>query len=334
MARRTTPHLSEAVEQYQRTRAVHVARSTLINDQSVLRRFVEGVNDPQVHLLTPERAEAWFATEAGRQSASSYNKVLQRVRGLLGFCQRRGWLAHDPLSELRPRPVPRKDRLQLSVSQLRALVECTENPRDRAIIATSVNTGLRASDLVALRIRDVDLDEGWLRTTIQKTNDVDRLPITSDLDAELRRWLSYYTERLAAHGQRLESDARLFPSLGSCNTVRGQVWGDPKPYVPANRPSAIVHRALMRIGIFETSQEGFHTIRRSVGRQVFELALESGHDGALRTAAALLGHKSTATTEIYLGIQSDRMKRDALLRGKSLLGAPAQDNVVRLDSIG
>ena len=57
-----------------------------MNDQSVLHRFVQGVGDPMAHALTSQAAEAWFAHEAGRQGPSSYNKVLQRVRGLLGFC--------------------------------------------------------------------------------------------------------------------------------------------------------------------------------------------------------------------------------------------------------
>lgn len=55
MARRQTPRLSEPFAQYQAARATRVARNTLINDQSVLRRFVEGVGDPYVHDLTSER---------------------------------------------------------------------------------------------------------------------------------------------------------------------------------------------------------------------------------------------------------------------------------------
>jgi hypothetical protein len=72
MPRKITPPLSEALVQYQRTRSVHVARSTLINDQSVLRRFVEGVGDPQVHGLSSAQAEDWFHEESTRQGPSSY----------------------------------------------------------------------------------------------------------------------------------------------------------------------------------------------------------------------------------------------------------------------
>src|SRR4051794_30278083 len=97
MPRRQSPRLSEAFQQYQTARSTRVAHNTLINDQSVLRRFVEGLGDPYVHNVTPERCEAWFVAEAVRQSASSYNKVLTRVRGLVAFCHRRGWLVGDPL---------------------------------------------------------------------------------------------------------------------------------------------------------------------------------------------------------------------------------------------
>jgi len=338
MPRRTTPRLSEAFAQYQRTRSAHTAATTLTNDQSVLRRFVEGVCDPQVHLLSQEATEAWFAGEALRQSPASYNKVLQRVRGLLGFCQRRGWLPIDPLAELRPRRVPRTDRLQLSTDELRQLVETAENPRDRGMLAMAVNTGLRASDLIRLKVGDLDLAQGMVRVEIQKTADLDWLPVTSDLDAEMRTWLVWYTKRLARRGVDIAFDMRLFPALGPRNSVRDGngrplPYGDPQPYKPMCHPARVVQRGLVRIGIDQTRMQGFHTVRRSVGRAVFELALESGHDGALRTAQALLGHKSSATTELYLGVSADRIKRDQLLKGKSLLGAPDESNVVQLRQV-
>lgn len=335
MPRRQTPRLSEALQQYQVTRSTYVARTTLQNDSSVLRRFVEGVQDPQVHNLGAQACEAYFAQETGRQSARSYNKVLMRVRGFLRFCITRGWLAHDPLVFLRPRKVTQNERLRLSPQQLRSLVESTDNQRDRALLAMAVNTGLRASDLVAMSVGQLDLEAGFVALTIQKTGDADRLPVTSDLDIEMRRWLAYYAERLQVHGLALESTMRLFPALGARQSERDpdgrpRPYGDPKPYTGVHKPADVVHRALIRIGIEQTAHEGFHTIRRSIGRLVFERALEAGHDGALRTTAALLGHKSTATTELYLGVRSDRVKRDALMRGQSLLGMPDESNVLQL----
>jgi integrase len=314
---------------------MHMAKTSVQNDASVLRRFVQAVKDPQVHNLSAEAAEAYFASITDQQ-ASSYNKVLQRVRLFLAFCTRRGWLDTDPVAELRPRKVARKERLRLNANQLRQMLELTANPRDRAVLAAGIGTALRASDICALTVGDLDLDAGYLRATIQKTGDCDQLPITQDLDFEMRRWLTWYAERLAMMGLSLTPDMRLFPSVGPTNSARDDrgrpmFYGHPKPWTEANHPARIVQRALVRIGITSTTQEGLHTLRRSVGRLVFEHASAHGHDSSLRITAALLGHRSVATTELYLGLSLDRAKRDQLLRGKSLLGA-SDENVVRLVS--
>lgn len=334
MPRRTTPRLSEALVSYERIRAATYARSTILNDHSVLTRFLQGVGDPQCHLLESVACEEWFAGEAERQLPTSYNKVRVRVLAFLAFCTRRGWLDGDPMAEVRKRRTQaRRPRLQLTGEQLRRMIETTANPRDRAMLSCGANTGLRSSDLCALRVGDIDQDQGYINIVIQKTQEADRLPITVDLDQELRRWLRWYTERLAILGVPLEKDMRLFPALGHCNVRRNGVmeqYGDPQPYRALVHPARVVHRGLERIGITETSGEGFHTLRRSVGRLVFEQASAEGHDASLRIAAAVLGHKNVATTEIYLGVSHDRVKRDAMLKGRSFLSQDL-DNVVRLD---
>ena len=190
MPRKTTPRLSEALAQYMTNRRTYCAATTVSNDQALLRKFVREVGDRQVHLLNQTHVETWFARESERQMASSYNKVRTRVAGFIDFCQRRGWLTQDLLGEIRPRKVVQRERLRLSANQLRRMIETAENPRDRAMIAIGCNTGLRSSDIVRLRIRDVDLDQGVLRVRVKKTGKVDELPITSDLDPELRAWLS------------------------------------------------------------------------------------------------------------------------------------------------
>ena len=296
-------------------------------------RFVRGVGDPQCHKLTPEACEDYFVDEALSKLPTSYNKDRARVLLFLAFCTRRGWLTGDPMAEVgRRKTQARRPRLQLTASQLRAMIETSANPRDRAMLAAGANLGLRASDLVGLKVGDVDLDSGSIRVVIQKTQDADLLPITSDLDRELRTWLQWYSERLAAQGRSLDSDAHLFPPLRrNVRIKRNIVPFDPEPEKQLRHPARVVHRGLERIGVETQPGEGFHTLRRSIARVVFEQAANEGHDGALRMAASLLGHKSVQTTELYLGIDRDRMKRDAMLRGRSILGAPVAGNVVRLE---
>jgi hypothetical protein len=88
---------------YERIRAATYARSTVMNDDSVLNRFIQGVGDPQCHLLDAGQCEEWFAAEAERQLPTSYNKVRVRVLAFLAFCNRRGWIEGDPMAEVQKR---------------------------------------------------------------------------------------------------------------------------------------------------------------------------------------------------------------------------------------
>src|SRR5690606_30101648 len=92
----------------------------------------------------------------------------------------------------------------------------------------------------------------------------------------------------------------------------------------------VVQGALGALG-YPTRGEGCHTVRRSVARAFFDsMATDTGYDAALRTVSAMLHHKSSATTEIYLGLTSERVRRDSLLRGRpflSALGAPVAEIV-------
>lgn len=341
MPRKTTPTITEAVAEYQETRETYVAATTLRNDWSLLRGFAKAMGpDKQVHLLTARQVETWFAAEAKRQRASSYNKVRTRLKGFFDFTARRGWTTGDLLGEIRPRKVTKRDRLRLSPSELLRLPDLTDNSRDRAFVVTACNTALRANELVSLRIRDVDLHNGWLDADITKSGLEDKMPISTELDAELRAWLRTYEEDAGT----LQPDWYLFPQrqpgqgrylrdaeIGT--TYLGHVHGSLIPEKQIKNPAEIVQRVLRKQGHPIEPGEGCHTIRRSVARAFFDSRVSAGYDGALRETSALLHHSSSQVTEVYLGLTTERLGRDKALRGKPFLSSMVDTgNVVSLDS--
>jgi integrase len=106
--------------------------------------------------------------------------------------------------------------------------------------------------------------------------------------------------------------------------------GDLLPDKRLTKAHRIVQRALTEFGVTVTFQEGLHTLRRSAARQFFEDCADQGHDAALRSTAALLGHKSVITTEGYLGISGDRIKRNKMLKGRDFLPFEEIEKVTRL----
>jgi integrase len=98
-----------------------------------------------------------------------------------------------------------------------------------------------------------------------------------------------------------------------------------KPLIHSER---IVQAALRQLG-HPTKGEGSHTIRRAVARVLFDdLVQTTGYDGALRTVSAFLHHKNVTTTEHYLGVTSEKRRRDERLRGKPFLSAMVSEAVI------
>lgn len=117
---RRTPMVTEALQDYLQLRALHCAASTVSNDRSVLFLFASWCGPMQVGSITARRMTMYFVAEVTTRNpaASSYNKVLQRVRGFMDFCMTRGWIWTNLLADLKPKPVHRRERLRLSADEL------------------------------------------------------------------------------------------------------------------------------------------------------------------------------------------------------------------------
>jgi integrase len=339
MARRTSTTVSESVDKYLALRKAQLAPDTWINDRSQLRRFEQVIGGRrQMHTLTAEDLEAYFFTGpdplSDRMAASSFNKVRSRIATWLEFCRRRGMVDSDLMAEVSRLKVIKRDRLRLSPAELLALPNYATHIRDRTLIVLAINTALRAGELTSLRIRDTDLAGGSLRVSIHKSSAEDVMPITLELDRALRAWLIAYETECGP----LEADWHLFPSRGPGRNRYSRVGGELHathehgrltPSEPISKPAVIVQRALRASGTVIDRGEGLHTVRRSVARAFFDYNVERGYDAALRATSALLHHSSTQVTEQYLGLSSEKLHRDDVLRGRPFLTAMIDDSNLR-----
>jgi hypothetical protein len=223
-----------------------------------------------------------------------------------------------------------RQRLQPTPDVMWQMLDSTSDPRDRALLATAMNTGLRAGEITALKVGAVDLEGLTLRAWISKSRLEDDLPMPSDLTHELRTWLSAYRDFQAQQLDRvIKPTDYLFPgrigpqyrwrTLPDGSKQRCHAPAGLDPLRPVQKVHKIAQEALGKVGL-ETRHQGIRTLRRSAARALFDQLVESGHDGALRVTRCFLHHSNGSTTETYLGLSSERRTRDLSLRGRSLLG--------------
>lgn len=319
MPRRSTPRIREAGRQFvEQTYMRGGSSEARRKNRSITQRLSEATNDRQVGTLTPGHFEVFFYGPGGlvescaRTTLANYRNTL---KVFLAWCFRRGW-CDDPEFLLggimETSTKSRRVRLRLSEGQLWSLVENAGDARDRAMLMFAMHTGCRISEILGVRLRDVNLESGEVHVKIVKTREEDVLRLAPVLDRELRAWLTVYTAR-----HNPDRDAYLFPARAPARLVGVRHLEDTErgytPHGKISSPGIQIRRLADRAGITFEGGDGWHTIRRSVARLFFDRSSERGHDAALRMTSAFLHHRNTTTTEIYLGLQLERAKRDEIM---------------------
>ncbi|WP_256842260.1 tyrosine-type recombinase/integrase [Ornithinimicrobium cryptoxanthini] len=341
--------LSRAIEEYLEYRSARYSEATVRGEAHALAYFATWYGrDVQVQSLRPEKVEAWFTelrsphTTPNRVhrppvSANTHNVYRKRMRAFFSWLTRRGALKVDLLAEVPALSVHRRQRIQPPPSVLADLPNHATNARDRALIALSVNTGLRRNSVLLLTVEDVDLDEGWLRVQITKSHRDDAFPISSDLEPELHRWLRQYAKDLGRplNGQEWLLPARTGPRITwttqeDGTKARGHTAGSWVPERAMTHPERVIQDALRSAGLDIGAGEGMHTIRRGLARAFFDSLSEQGHDSAIKDVGAMLHHSNSSTTEVYLGLSQEVERRNALIRGRPLLSTMTDEPVAKV----
>lgn len=323
------------------------ARNTFENNRKDLRIMQRVLGNPKTASISAADLDRVFAVASQTLAPSSVNNIQATLSAFFKWCRIRRRIPHDsdPLAGRRYRKVSKVDRRRVPAAQFPALLDAALNARDRMVLALGLYLMLRQSEIADLRIGDVDLQSGEVNVRIFKTHDQDVMPISAELDRELRDWLVVYQENAGP----LQPGWFLVPArkfagkqaerneLGQL--VKGQL-GRLTPEVKMQKVEDVAKAALVGIG-WETHapngksyMHGIHVLRRSSARALFDELSAQGYDGALRTVQAWLHHASTTMTERYLGLEIDRAVRNKKFRGEAMFGSLEAPNIVHLEVAG
>lgn len=329
----------EAMHQYEaHLRAKGRKDRTIYNNLQPVRHLYRTTGDIQISSLRHQHVDKMFA--AGTWSPRTRNLYLGNLSLFFKYCRRMRWMPkdYDPAEGWDSVNVPRKEALRIPPEEFAALLDASRHPRDRALIALGLFTFCRSSELVTLRVDDVDFKENTITVFRWKTGEADTLPLVTELKDELLTWMNWYGEAVgglqgsyflvpALYPREMEYDAQsglLRPSRGIQR---------PRPNKQMGHPYEPVQYALNALG-YDTKQTGGHTLRRSGALALFQRLRSEGYDGAIRRVGSLLGHKDTKMTEVYLGIGMERLQRNEMLAGKPMLPDLAKPGTVtRLEAV-
>ena len=227
-----------------------------------LRRF-------QLHLI-----------EAGH-SICNRNRIMTGVRFLFRITLRR----HDLAAEIFHLKEPQRLPLTMSRNEAERLLVMTGCLRDHILLSLGYGCGLRAGEIVRLKVGDIDSSQMIIRIVQSKGRKDRHVMLPEDLLASLREWWRVRPTRYDADVPVKER--WLFPGRR-----KGQ-------HLTYRQLSRVFHEAAAAAGI--TKRISLHSLRHSFATEL----LEEGTD--IRYIQAVLGHDKLDTTARYTRVATSRI---------------------------
>jgi integrase/recombinase XerD len=242
---------------------------------------------------TPREAEAddirRFLLSLEKQSldARTIARNVVSIRGLYRFLRRENLVAKNPAENLESPRIWKVLPKFLSVEETEKLLaqpssKTSLGQRDRAMIEMLYASGLRVSELASLRLADLNLEMGYLRT-IGKGNKQRIVPVGKSAISALELYCANARTELLSR----RASPYLFVNRRGGRLTRQGIW-----------------LTLSRYGKLAGIRKPItpHLLRHSFATHM----LARGAD--LRSLQLMLGHSDISTTQIYTHVATQRLK--------------------------
>lgn len=268
-----------------------LSRNTLAAYQSDLRKLAEWLEAERGRGLLLARREdllGYLALQSSlHRKPRSGARLLSCLRQFYRHALRQAWIDSDPTALIDApklgRPLPKS----LGEAEVEALLaapdlEEPEGVRDRTMLELLYATGLRVSELVSLRLEQVNTTQGVVRV-VGKGNKERLVPLGEEALDWLTRFLKGARQELL-HGRLCNE---LFPTRRGGGMTRQAFWYRIKKHA-------------LQAGI--TKPISPHTLRHAFATHLLN------HGADLRVVQMLLGHSDLSTTQIYTYVAQERLQ--------------------------
>lgn len=236
------------------------------------------------------------------QATASLARKLASLRGWFAWLVTTGRTSEDPLETFESPHRQKKLPQVLSTQEMQHLIEAAVESRDKAILELLYGAGLRVSELVGLRVKDLNLKQNYVQC-LGKGNKERIVPIGMEAIRALNDHLQARKEKQEVLDQKKGKVGRpkrksKKPSKGSTEEF---IFVDSEG---KQLSRLIVWQLIKRLAIRAGIQKDVspHTLRHSFATHL----LENGAD--LRAVQELLGHSNLVTTQLYTHVSRAHLK--------------------------
>ena len=270
----------------------NTSSNTEVSYKRDLTKLFDYLSDKQIGditLITKENLEDYisYLDQIGR-AATTISRSIASMKAFFGYLYEKDTINTNPAAGLKAPKIVKKMPEILSVKEVDALLKqpsknTPKELRDRSMLELLYATGMRVTELISLRIEDVNIKLEYIICHDRKKERM--IPFGTEAKSALVKYLNQGRQQLL--GENNDSNI-LFPNCSGGEMSRQGFWKLIKSYGK-------------KAGI--KSELTPHTLRHSFAAHL----VENGAD--LKAVQEMLGHSDISTTQIYM-INSNRRVRE------------------------
>lgn len=220
------------------------------------------------------------------RAGATVSRNVASIRAFYNFLLKKGAVTENPASNLQLPKIEKKMPEVLSLDKVERLLEQpqTAEPkgiRDKAMLELLYATGIRVSELISLKISDVNLPLEYIRCGPEQKSRI--IPIGSQAKVALKKYIDKGRSGLILDG----NEQILFVNCNGKPMTRQGFWKIIKCYAK---------KADIKEDITP------HMLRHSFAAHL----IENGAD--LKSVQEMLGHSDISTTQIYIKLTNQKLK--------------------------
>lgn len=268
----------------------HSSENTVLSYIRDLRGFSEfmricGVNDAEKVNYTNVMSYV-YELQSKKKAGATVSRNIASIRAFYNYLIRQGEISDNPAANLELPKIEKKMPEILTLDKVEQLLEQPQgiDPkgiRDKAMLELLYATGIRVSELISLKVSDVNLPLEYIRCGGEKKSRI--IPVGSQAKTALKKYIEKGRSRMIL----ADDEQMLFVNCNGKPMTRQGFWKIIKSYAK-------------KAGINEEITP--HMLRHSFAAHL----IENGAD--LKSVQEMLGHSDISSTQIYVKLTNQKLK--------------------------
>ena len=263
-----------------------------IRDIRKLADFGSKIKVNELNISVNEIREFIADLNSKKISARSQARIISGIKAFFKYLIIEDYITNDPTMLIENPKIGLKLPEVLSVDEIELIISSIDlsskqGERNRAILETLYSCGLRVTELINLKISNINFKEGYLK--VIGKGDKERL---TPIGSNALKYILIYVNEVRIH-QKISKNQEDFVFLNNRGSKLSRVM-----------IFTLIKKIVDKVGIKKKVSP--HTFRHSFATHL----IEGGAD--LRAVQEMLGHESITTTEIYTHLDRDYLRSNIM----------------------